>query len=209
MSATAWRGLLTVCLLAAALAGSAGSVMAAEPDVARAQQLLREGKAAEAYTLLEPFEVQMAGDPVFDYLLATAALQSGKPSQATFIYERILSVAPDYAGVRADMARAYYELGDYARARLEFELVLTLQNLPADLRSAVEQYVAAIEQLRKPARTVLRGYTQAGYGRDSNINSTGAGGIITGANGEVIILGPAGTDQADNFWALGFGGEVN
>lgn len=118
-------------------------------------------------------------------------------------------MAPDYAGVRADMARAYYDLGDLARARLEFELVLTLRNLPPDLRSAVEQYVVAIEKLREPARTVLRGYAQASYGRDSNINSAGAGGIITGINGEVIVLGAAGAEQAANYWGLGLGGEVN
>lgn len=209
IKSTAWRGLLRACLLAVALGGNIAAVMAAEPDLVRARELLRAGKAAEAYALLEPFEVQKAGDLVFDYLLATAALQSGKPSKATFIYERILSVAPDYAGVRADMARAYYELGDYARAKLEFELVLTLRNLPPDLRSAVEQYVVTIEGLRQPARTVLRGYAQAGYGRDSNINSAGAGGIITGANGEVILLGAAGAAQPENYWSLGIGGEIN
>ncbi len=189
--------------------GWPSSAAAAEPDLVKAQQLLAEDKAVEAYSLLEPHEFEKAGDLLYDYLLATAALRTGRPSKATFIYERILAVAPNYAGVRADMARAYYELGDFARARLEFELVLRLESLPPDLRAAVQQYVAAIDRLRQPSKTALRGYVLAGYGRDSNINSTAGGGIIIDGSGQIINPGSTGAERSDNYWGLQAGGEAS
>lgn len=211
MPITGWRGIagLTALLAAWLFLAWPAPGLAAEPDLARAQQLLAEGKAADAYALLEPYEIDKAGDPLYDYLLATAALRTGRASKATFIYERILAVAPNYAGVRADMARAYYDLGDFARARLEFELVLRLENLPPDLRAAVQQYVAAIDRLKEPSRTALRGYVLAGYGRDSNINSAAGGAIIIDGTGQIINPGADLEKRSDNYWGLQAGGEAS
>jgi tetratricopeptide (TPR) repeat protein len=176
----------------------------------KADALLKEGKADAAYQLLEPIEVQGAGDLVYDYLLGTAALESNRPSKATFVYERILAVAPAYVGVRADMGRAYFALGDYGRAKIEFESVLAFQNLPNDLRGSVEQYVKAAEARAQAKATVATGYLEIGFGNDSNINS---------ANGSTLInypgsaLAPAGSyspdKKSDNYATLGLGGEVN
>lgn len=59
-----------VVALALALAGVAA---AAEPDLARAEQRVREGKYQEAYDLLAPFEDARRDDPSFTYLLGRAA----------------------------------------------------------------------------------------------------------------------------------------
>jgi len=89
------------------------------------------GALCDAYQLLEPHEDRLAGDIKFDYLLARSALETGRPSKASFIYERILAQEPNYVGVRLEMGRAYLALGDYARAKLEFETVMRFENLPA------------------------------------------------------------------------------
>ena len=128
----------------------------------KAEALLKANQYEEAYALLEPWELAGAGDPVYDYLLGTAALESNRPSKASFVYERILAVTPDYIGVRADMGRAYLALGDYGRAKIEFESVLSIQNLPPDLRSAVEQYAKAAEARAQNKRTVAAGYAELG-----------------------------------------------
>ena len=109
---------LCAALCALLLATMPAAAQAPEPDIKKAEALIRDGKAAEAFALLEPYETKKAGDPVFDYLLATAALNSGQPSRAGFIYERILAVNPDYAGVRADMGRAYFAMGEIGRAHV-------------------------------------------------------------------------------------------
>ncbi|MEW6312813.1 MAG: surface lipoprotein assembly modifier [Pseudomonadota bacterium] len=160
---------LVLCLVGWLYSGVA---LAEGPDLDKAQAMLQEGKYAEAYSLLEPFEFEKSGDLTFDYLLGTAALNSGNPSKATFIFERILAQEPNYVGVRLDMARAYYEMGDYARAKIEFETVIVFENLPPDLKSAADQYLAAIKQLEAGAKTILAGYIEGTVGRDNNVNSS-------------------------------------
>lgn len=176
----------------------------------QAQALLKDGKAEAAYQLLEPKEDVYAGDVMFDFLLGSAALESGKPSKASFVYERILAVDPSYIGVRADMGRAYFALGDYARAKIEFETILGQKSLPLDLRTQVEQYVAAIEARAQAKQTVTTGYMEFGLGRDSNIGSaTGLTALNLPATGVYQPARPTGTKVSDNYSTLALGGEIN
>lgn len=176
----------------------------------KAEALLKANRYEEAYALLEPWEVAGAGDPVYDYLLGTAALESNRPSKASFVYERILAVTPDYIGVRADMGRAYLALGDYGRAKIEFESVLSIQNLPPDLRSAVEQYAKAAEARAQNKRTVVTGYAELGVGADTNIGSaTALAQVNLPATGLYAPAPPTGQKTQDNYSTLGLGGEIN
>lgn len=162
----------TIAVLALIAGLNLSSVaLAAEPDLEAAKALIQAGKYGEAYTLLEPFEFEKSGNLTFDYLLGTAALNSGNPSKATFIFERILAQEPNYVGVRLDMGRAYYEMGDYARAKIEFETIIVFENLPPDLRSAAGQYLAAIQQFEESKKTAWSSYVELGMGHNSNINS--------------------------------------
>lgn len=170
-----------------------------------AEALLKSGKAEEAYQMLEPLEVEGAGDQVYDYLLATSALDSNRPSKATFVYERILAVAPNYVGVRADMGRAYYALGDLGRAKVEFETVLSFKGIPNDLRGTVEQYVRAIEGKNQNHATVANGYIELGFGRDTNIGSA-----YDEAQIVIPTIGLYSPDRkGDSYSTLGLGGEIS
>lgn len=176
----------------------------------KAEALLKSGKAEETYRLLEPLELEGAGDPVYDYLLGTAALDSNRPSKASFVYERILAVAPGFAGVRADMGRAYLALGDFGRAKIEFESVLATQSLPPDLRRTVEQYAKAAQARSKNQRTVVSGYVEAGIGADTNIGSaTALSSINLPAIGLYAPAPPAGQKTADSFSIVSVGAEIN
>lgn len=186
----------------------------AAADVATLEQaegLIQAGKAEQAYQLLEPLETSSAGDLAYDYLLATSALESGRPSKATFIYERILAIDPSYIGVRADMGRAYFALGDFGRAKIEFETVLSFQNLPPDLRSSVEKYVAATESRTQAKATVIAGYVELGFGRDTNIGSSTDKPSLLLPVGPTPYspLPPTGLKTADNYATLGLGAELN
>ena len=185
------------------------SVLAQDADVvARAEALVRAGRYAEAYQLLEPLEDKLAGDVKYDYLLGRSALETGRPSQASFIYERILAVEPNFVGVRLEMGRAYLALGDYARAKLEFETVLRFAELPPDLREQARIYNRAAEDRLAGKATVFRGYVEYGYGYDSNPQSATSVTPITAANGFTIFLDPTALERSDHYHNLSLGGEV-
>lgn len=189
--------------LAAALVALASPALAQEPDLARAEELVRAGRYAEAYALLEPFEERMAGDLKFDYLLARAALESGKPSKASFIYERILAIEPNYVGVRLEMGRAYLALNDYARAKLEFETVLRFDNLPPDLREQAQIYARAADRFLEGRRLVGYGYAEVGLGWDSNPLSSPTIRSLQTAAGPIPLPGT----QSATYLGITAGGE--
>jgi hypothetical protein len=185
------------------------SVWANDADViAQAESMVRAGRYREAYELLQPLEDKHAGDIRFDYLLARSALESGRPSLASFIYERILAVEPNYVGVRLEMGRAYLALGDYARAKLEFETVLRFANLPPDLREQALIYGKAAEDQLAGRKTVRYGYLEYGFGHDSNPQSATSTSAISAANGFTIFLDPAALKRSDHYHALSGGGEL-
>lgn len=184
--------------------------LAAEPDLDKADALMKQGKAAEAYSLLEPFEFAQSGKIRFDYLLGIAALDSGKPDKATIAFERVLATDPNFAGARIDMGRAYYQLGDFARAKTEFETVLT-QNPPAAARATISKYLAAIEKQEDAKKTRGSGYVEAGIGHDTNVNfATSQSQIAVPALGNLIFtLNPTGVKAPDDYMTYAFGGEIS
>jgi tetratricopeptide (TPR) repeat protein len=176
--------------------------------VAQGEALVRAGRYADAYQLLEPHEDRLAGDIKFDYLLARSALETGRPSKASFIYERILAAEPNYVGVRLEMGRAYLALGDYARAKLEFETVMRFENLPPGLREQAQIYGKAADDYIAGKKTVGYGYVELGYGYDSNVQSATKTSEISVVNGQVLILPPSALRRGDHYKALSLGGEL-
>ena len=171
-----------------------------------ADALIKSGKPADAYTLLEPLEFERSGEVRFDYLLGVAALDSGKPDKATFAFERVLAVDPNYAGARLDMARAYYQLGDLLRASTEFETALK-QNPPEAARVTIRKYLDAIAAQDPAKQTRISGYVEGTMGRDNNVNnSTDQSQVSIGSS--VATLSPTNLKTADNYYGIAAGSDV-
>ncbi len=81
-----WRPALRV-LVISTVVSFASAAFAADPDVARARQLVVDGKYQEAYDLLAPFESASAGDADFTYLLGRAALGMQQGERAKTLFE--------------------------------------------------------------------------------------------------------------------------
>ena len=178
-------------------------------EVARAEALIKQGKAAEAYKLLEPFEFEYAGDIDFDYWLGIAALESGQPGKATLALERALTVNPDFLGARLDLARAYFALGDVERARTEFENLLKL-NPPAAAKLTIERYLTAIEQGAALGKSRLTGYLEATLGHDTNVGAASSQSqVFLPLFGVVFTQDQSNLKQADSYFAVGGGFEFN
>ncbi len=200
----------TLLALGFGLCVASSCAFAADPDLDKADALMKQGKAAEAYALLEPFEFAQSGNIRYDYLLGIAALDSGKPDKATLAFERVLATDPNFAGARVDMGRALYQLGDFTRAKAEFETVLT-QNPPPAARATIDKYLAAIAKQEDAKKTRGSGYVEAGFGHDTNVNfATSQSEIAVPALGNLVFtLNPTGVKAPDDYLTYAFGGEIS
>ncbi len=182
---------------------------AREKTLLDADALIKSGKPADAYTLLEPFEFERSGEVRFDYLLGVAALDSGKPDKATLAFERVLMVDPNFAGARMDMARAYYQLGDLQRASSEFQTVLK-QDPPEAARATIQKYLETIAAQESAKQTRISSYVEGTVGRDNNVNnSTNLSQFsIPAYPGSIATLNPTNVKTADNYFGVAAGSEV-
>ncbi len=191
------------------------AVQRLEPQVAlerllkNVRALINHGKAAQAYALLKPLEFNYAGDENFDYLLGIAALDSGKPDMATFALERVLAVNPNHLAARLEMARAYYQLGDFQRAHTEFTAILKNNPSTATKRN-VEKYLDAIAEKSVGQRTKFSGYLEGFVGRDSNVNySNNQTQIFVDQTNSFFLLPPGNVQTSDQYYGLAAGGEFS
>lgn len=181
----------------------------AQPDLLRAEALVREGKAEEAWKLLSPHEFNLAGREDFDYLLGVAALDTGRADRATLIFERVLAMNPNHAAARLDMARAYFAQGNAVRAKAEFESVLRFNPSQA-VRATIDRYLRAIEEGGRQSTTRLSGYVEATLGSDSNVSgSTAQGNVYVPLFDVSFSLAPSSLKARDEYWGMGAGGELS
>ncbi len=140
----------------------ASAAQAAEPDLVRAEQLLKEGQAAEAAAL----------------------------------FEQALEADPSSVGAHLGLGRSLYALGEYARARIEFESVLKFGNLQRDMQGQTEVYDKAAADYLAGLRWQPFYYAE-----------TGIGNYRENASSSTDIFGGAGNN--DTFLPIRVGGGVN
>lgn len=140
---------------------------AADEDLNRA----KGGDAASAYSQLKSQERARAGDTKFDYMLGLAAIDSGHPSEAVAAFERVLAVEPQHLQARAELGRAYIALNEPEAARRELAAVRG-QNVPDEVRRAVDRYVNALDTGLSGGGTQISGNAKMTLGYDSNVNNS-------------------------------------
>ena len=175
---------------------SASASESLENLLREADALLKAGKPADAYNLLEPEEADYSGEIVFDYLLGVAALDSGKPDRATIAFERVLAVNPNFAGARLDLARAYFAMGSDDMAKNEFEIVLA-QKPPEPTAAVIKKYLEVIDERQKDKIQQVSAYLEMSMGHDDNItaatpdNIGGVAGILGMTKVDFITIAPS------------------
>ncbi len=138
--------------------------------LSEAESLMGRGQNDQAFALLAAHEFDLAGNPVFDYLLGVAALDSGRYGEAIFSLQRTLDTEPDFSGARMALARAYYKSGEKAQARPLFLQLLDEQPPPA-VRQAVNQFLAAMDR-RPKIKSRVSPFVESVVGYDSNANAS-------------------------------------
>lgn len=161
------RWLSAIVVLAGFIA--CGSAWAASDATAEMKALLEQGRSADAYELGRQQQDQL-GEPLFDFYYGVAAANSGRAGEGVLALERYVANMPEDAQGRLELARAYFVLGEDARAREEFLLVLDA-NPPADVRANVDRFLDALRSRESLYRTATGFHLEAGIGYDNNINA--------------------------------------
>jgi hypothetical protein len=181
----AYLPLSLACLLASS------ALAADDPVLTQAQKLLDQRQAQAAFDLLAPLEDTRAGNPDFDYLYGTAALDTNRGGIAAFAFERCLAVDPRHGPCRVMMARTHLALGEHKSARRELETVQA-SSPPPEVKALVSQYLGAAARQEAGEKRAFSAYAQLGLGHDSNVSSTTAdtqiaiplfGGVLFTLNG--------------------------
>lgn len=196
-----WRaGLLAAVLFCAS------SALAQDATLDRARALIQAKQGRAAYELLAPLEQQRAGEPDYDYLLGVAAIDAEQYTRAVFALERVLAVRPDHPQARAEIARAYFVMGENKVARQEFESVKRTRP-PAEVATTIDQFLNALDARERSRRSGLSGFIEAGIGTDSNVSAATSTSsfAIPAFPGLLFNLAPAAQKQKDDFVTLSGG----
>ena len=165
-----WFALSAALILALA----ASPAMAGVPEDMK--RLIEQRRAAEAYQLGLQHE-ELLGEPLFDYYFGIAAVDAGRATIGALALERFMLQDPSNDLARLELGRAYYLIGDYARATREFEAVLA-KAPPLSVQITVRRFLAAMRDSNAP-RLDLGGFVEAGFGWTSNANSGVASANLT------------------------------
>jgi tetratricopeptide (TPR) repeat protein len=193
-------------LLCAVFMAMSCGVLAQDATLNQARQLIQSKQYRQAYALLAPQEQQRAGEVDFDYLLGIAAIDSGELTRGVFALERVLAVNPNHAQARAEIARAYFLMGENKTSRQEFEHVRQ-SNPPAQVNATIDQFLSALDARERSRRSGLTGYLEATVGHDTNVNSATSSTqfAIPVLAGAVFTLSPGSNEQEDTFLNLAGG----
>lgn len=150
---------------------------------------------------------QLIGDVHFDFFYGIAAINTGRVSEGLLALERHLAAVPANDRARLELARGYFLLGEFTRARKEFEFVLGF-NPPASVQANIQGFLQAM-QTREGAdrRAAARLYVEAGGGYDNNVNVGTFRDSINLPLGNVQLLAGSSRQVADGFAQVALGGQ--
>jgi hypothetical protein len=179
-----------------------GSAAAAPLDDMRRE--VEEGRLDLAYQTAKQ-NPQLIGNVHFDFLYGLAAIGTGHVPEGILALERHLAAVPANDRARLELARGYFLIGEYARARSEFEFVLRY-NPPAAVRENIERYLRAME-LRETTltRSASRAYAEVGIGHDTNVNGGTFRDQLQFQFGSVSLVGTPSQGASDNFYVAAAG----
>jgi len=177
-----------------------GQIQAAESEaelVARMNALIEMGRYQEAYVIAQSGLFDYEGEPNFDFAYGLAALESGRPDEAVFAFERIAATNAGQQRVRLELARAYFLSENYAAAETLFTAVLA-SNSTENARANIQAFLQLIDQEQSSADSIFSFSAGVNTGTDSNINSATDLGIIDTPIGDVT-LSAGGQETSDSF----------
>ena len=184
----------------------AAAALAQDAALERARQLVDSNQGKAAFELLLPLEQQRAGDPAYDYLLGIAANDAGQPTRAVFALERVLAVQPNHPQARAEIARAYFLMGENRAARQEFEAVKRSRP-PAEVAATIDRFLSALDARERGREKGYTAYVEfaAGYDNNANAATSTSQFAVPLLPGITFTAAPGSTKESDQFVAIAAG----
>ena len=167
----------------------------------KAKALHQKGQAQQAYQLLQSNADEYAGTFEYDYLLGQTAIDAGQPLEAVFALERVIDQHPDFSPARAEIARAYFLIGENEAAKAEFKQAQKA-DMPEDSKRLIASYLSTIDERILGGTSDSTFYISAGLGYDSNVNSATSTSQIAIPTGILTLNNP----EADTSVGLVQGG---
>lgn len=185
--------LIMVCLICTAS-------YAEKNIISQAATLQRVGDYQQGYQLLQSHD-EYVGVFEYDYLLGQLAIDSGHPLQAIFALERALDQKPDFAPARAELARAYFLIGENEAAKVAFKKAQA-SKMPKSSKKLIDRYISSIDERILGGISKSSFHIAAGLGHDSNVNSATATSQIAVPTGTLTLLVPE-TDSSIGLVQMG------
>lgn len=171
------------------------SVAPAQVDGTRQQQVQARRDALFQAMLKKPDDL----DAAFEY--AALSAQVGDLEAAISTLERMLIFAPGLPRLQLELGVLYYRLQAFETARGYFEAAISGPDVPPEVRSRVEQYLAGIDQAGDPSR--FAGQVRAGIRYQTNANRSPTDSVIL-LDGLPFTLDPNAQGASDgNVYATG------
>ncbi|MCM2311718.1 MAG: tetratricopeptide repeat protein [Steroidobacteraceae bacterium] len=104
---------------------------------------------------------------------AAQLLAAGQAAEAAALYEKALEADPGAVDARLGLGRAYFAMGEYALARIEFEAVLNYQGLGPDMLTQGEAYDQMAEDYAAGRKWRPFYYAETGIGNYRENSSKG------------------------------------
>lgn len=188
-------------LMTASLASSLALAQATPPPKQQLDELISAGNYNQAYALATSNLTLWEGDTQFDFLYGIAAIESGRPNEAVFAFQRVANTASNNVTrqrARLELARAHLMTNNLAAAEQLFNDVLAT-NPPSNVRSNIQAFLTLIDERKSNQQASFSFSIAPSLGHDNNINSaTNKGLIDTPLIGE-ITLNSGGLKTADDF----------
>jgi len=146
-------------------------------------------------SLGKPACLTMKVKQIFDFAYGLAALESGRPDEAVFAFERIAANNRNQQRVRLELVRAYFLSENYAAAETLFLEVLE-SNPTANVRANIQAFLQLIDQAQSASENQFAWNVGISTGTDSNINSATELGVIDTPIGDVTLS--AGGQEIDD-----------
>ena len=133
--------------------------------------LFNQGEYQKAYQLAEILSSREIGNPAFDLSLGRSALAVQKFSVAVMAFERVLMADSANPYAKLGLARSYYNLKMYDKAKIAIQALAASPNT-LSLKNKIQNLSTKINQVSLAKNKSYRLYGNLTFGFDNNVAAT-------------------------------------